>query len=154
VGTAYTFYIGSIIVFFLKTKIAEQRAKMSTTPPSSGYPFHGPPRAHHKSWTLRDKVLYVIVAGLVGTAYTFYFGSIILFFLKTKIAEQMTKMPATIPTTTSMSEESDSYFLPLVEDVLDKVRNDPASTTHGSSRVLQLEAIATLPWPGRGTSAA
>jgi hypothetical protein len=36
-----------------------------------------------------------------------------LFSLKTKIAEQMAKMPATIPTTTSMSEESDSYFLPL-----------------------------------------
>jgi hypothetical protein len=98
-----------------------------------------PPRAHHKPWTVRDKVAYVIVAGLVGTAYTFYIGAIILFFLKRLPFPR----PPRGPTTSSsiMSEKGDSYFLPLIEDVLDKVRNDPASITTEDARRLSENAV-------------
>jgi hypothetical protein len=45
-------------------------------------------------------------------------------------------------TTSSMSEkESTDYFLPLVEDILDKLRQDPGSITTDDARRLSENAV-------------
>jgi hypothetical protein len=80
-------YIGSILVFWFKAKLAEVPFL------TGGGSFHNdsaPTRAH-KPWTRLEKVVYFCVVGLVGTAYTLCIGSIIVFFLKAKLAEASAK---------------------------------------------------------------
>jgi hypothetical protein len=51
------------------------------------YNDSAPTRAHHKPWSRVEKVIYVCVAGLVGTAYTMYIGAILVFWFKAQLAE-------------------------------------------------------------------